>query len=110
MSRSAFVTPGGVRHVIEEAADGSLIDHAYQDTDAILDVNKAMATENDGYSPSREIRRAATVPHSVMLKWLVEDGFWFYDAFSGDEFAKRKLRQKLNDPDWAHLRTAPGRL
>lgn len=110
MSDPSFVTPGGVLHVIEETSDGLLLDRAIQDTDAILDLNKAMATENDGYSPSRELRRAASVPHSVMLKWLNEDGFWFYDAFSGDDFAKRKLRQKLNDPQYAHLRTAPGRL
>jgi hypothetical protein len=76
-----------------------------QGTDGILDQNKAMLTHNDGYTPDREMKRVASVPYIVALKWLNEEGWWMFDPEHAD-----KLAAKLNDPDWAHLRTAEGRL
>lgn len=74
-------------------------------TDAVLDWNKAAKTHNDGYSQSRELRRVARIPAIVAHKWLVEEGWDCHKP----EYADRLLK-KLNDPDWAHLRTADGRL
>lgn len=79
-----------------------------QDVDPILDRNKAMATHNDGYTPSRDVKRVATIPYIVGLKWLNEEGWWFMDTHDPD--VARKLAQKLNDPDWRHLRTADGQV
>lgn len=76
-----------------------------QETDAITDRNRAMATHNDGYSPSRELRRVASIPYIVGLKWLNEEGWWFMDPEHAD-----KLAQKLNSSEWMYLRTAEGRL
>jgi hypothetical protein len=76
-----------------------------QGTDDILDRNKAMATHNDGYSPSRELRRVASVPYIVALKWLNEEGWWMFDPECSD-----KLAAKLNSSEWMHLRTAEGRV
>ena len=74
-----------------------------QDLTAAIDRNKAMATHNDGYSKSRELRRIASIPATLMVKWLNEEGWWWYDP---DCEAKRN--QKLRDPDYAYLRTSPG--
>lgn len=76
-----------------------------QNTDAILDRNKAEANQNDGYTQDRSLRRVARIPYIVGLKWLNEEGWWFEDP----EHAA-KLASKLNSSEWAHLRTAEGRL
>ncbi len=76
-----------------------------QDVAPLLDRNRAMATHNDGYSESREMRRVASVPAIVRQKWLIEEGWDMMDPAHAD-----KLARKLNDPDWSYLRTAPGRV
>jgi hypothetical protein len=82
---------------------------ATQDVAPMLELNKQMATHNDGYSASRELRRVASIPYMVGLKWLNEEGWWFMDAAKDDLVAK-KLAAKLNSSEYAYLRTAPGRV
>lgn len=105
MDRPFYVSAGGVRHHWRDEPDGGVTITASQDVDAILDLNKAMATENDGYSASREMRRAASIPLILVAKWLHEEGWNAFDPACGD-----RLKKKLNDPDYLWLRTAPGRL
>jgi hypothetical protein len=99
-----FTSSAGIDHHLIQDENGTRFASS-QNTDAILDRNKAMATHNDGYTPSRDIRRVASVPYIVALKWLNEEGWWMFDPEHSDRLAK-----KLNDPEWAHLRTAEGRL
>jgi hypothetical protein len=98
-----FTSSLGVKHSMLRDDNGGLRFLAEQDTEAHIDRNKAMATHNDGYTPTREMRRVASIPAIVMLKWLNEEGWWALDPG-----AANKLAQKLNDPTWAYLRTAPG--
>ena len=72
-----------------------------------LEQNKAMMNHNDGYSPSRELRRVASIPAIIILKWKEELGVDFY---SSDPEQKRKVRQLLNSSEYLFLRTAPGRI
>lgn len=72
-----------------------------------LEQNKAMMNHNDGYSPSRELRRVASIPAIIILKWKEELGVDFY---STDPEQKRKVRQLLNSNEYLFLRTAPGRI
>lgn len=72
-----------------------------------LEQNKAMMNHNDGYSPSRELRRVASIPAIIILKWKEELGVDFY---SSDPEQKRKVRQLLNSNEYLFLRTAPGRV
>lgn len=97
-----ITTEAGISHEVHFEED-RLVFAATQDCDAILDLNKAMATENDGYTPSREMRRVASIPLVLVYKWRQEEG---WDAFN-PRHADR-LARKLNDPDYAWLRTAPG--
>lgn|GEM_PF-937839 len=97
---------GDVVHFAEDDGAGGLLIHSVQDVAPILERNKAMANHNDGYSPSRELRRVAFIPNIVRLKWLNEEG---WDAWRPDLYGER-LAAKLNDPDWRFLRTAPGRV
>lgn len=98
------VSEGGVKRYWRSNGDGTHDVVAFQDLDPILDECKAMATHNDGYSESRNLRRVAFIPDIIALKWLNEEGFWYLDPNAAD-----KVRQKLNCSDYAHLRTAPGR-
>ena len=100
-----LTTEQGIRHEWEDHEDGTYTVHSSQDVEPILDLNKAMANHNDGYSPSRELRRVATIPNILINKWLVEEGWNALDPANGD-----KLASKLNSSDYLYLRTAPGRL
>lgn len=95
----------GIQHDWVDNEDGSYTVEAVFDCEPVLDLNKAMATANDGYSPTRELRRAAHIPFIVWFKWLNEEG---WDAF--DPRNQKLLFRKLNSSDWAYLRTAPGHL
>lgn len=92
-------------HHYDEATDRTIIE-SVQDVAPLLERNKALATaDDDGWSPSRELRRAAGIPAIVILKWLHEDGINLFDRNHWPA-----VKRKLNDPDWRWLRTAPGRL
>lgn len=105
MERPFHVSACGVRHYWRDEADGGVTITSSQDTDAILDANKAMATHNDGYSLSRDLRRVASIPMVLVAKWLQEEGWNAFDPAHAD-----RLRRKLNDPDYLWLRTGEGRL
>lgn len=103
-----FRSSAGVDHwMIEE--NGRTRFAASQDVAPILERNKAMATHNDGYSQSRDLRRVASIPYGVMLKWLNEEGWWAMDADKDPDVAK-KLVAKLNTNEYEYLRTAEGRV
>lgn len=107
MSRQHLLTSAaGIRHEWENVGNGEYLIHSTQDTTPILDRNKAMATHNDGYTPTRDMRRVATIPTILRNKWLAEEG---WDAFRPDLYGD-KLMRRLNDPDYAYLRTADGHL
>jgi hypothetical protein len=90
---------------VEDASTGDLIVHREADVEPLLELNKALATSGDGYTPSRELRRAASIPLAIIEKWRNEHGI---DVFNPDHMpAVRKL---LNSSEYAFLRTAPGRL
>jgi hypothetical protein len=88
-----------------EDSDGSLIVHRKADVEPLLEHNKVLQTLNDGYSPSRELRRAASIPMAIIEKWKNEMGV---DVFNPDHLPK--VRQLLNSSEYLWLRTAPGRL
>jgi hypothetical protein len=99
-----FTSTAGVDWSMIREGDGSLRFKASQDHEAVLDRNKAMATTNDGYNKDRTMRRVATIPAIVWLKWKNEG----WDAYAPEN--ADKLARKLNDAEWAYLRTAPGQL
>jgi hypothetical protein len=105
MLRHLYTSSAGIKHFIDDDEHGRFRIVSLGDAEAILERNKAMATHNDGYSPSRELRRVASIPLIVMLKWLNEEGWWALDPAN-----EGKLKTKLNSIEYLHLRTAPGRV
>jgi len=95
----------GVDWNLTDHNDGNWCISAVQDVYQILELNKAMFTENSGWNWDKSMRRCASIPHGLRLKWLVEEG---WDAWNPEH--EDALKKKLNDPDYRHLRTAPGRV
>ena len=86
-----------------------LVKEFVQDVEPVLESNAGMrrdaAEGNNGYSPSGDLRRVASIPTSLLDKWRVEEGI-DYTTKEG----WKKVLSKLDDPDYAFLRTAPGRV
>ena len=97
---------GDVAHYTEPDGEGGLLVHSVQDVSAIIERNKALRNTNDGYSPTRDMVRIGFIPNIFREKWLNEEG---WDAWRPDLYGD-KLVQKLNDPDYAFLRTGGGRV
>lgn len=99
-----YRSAAGVDHFIETDAEGTRF-RSSQEVDPFLDLNKAMASHNDGYSPSRELRRVASIPMGLIYHWKVTEG---WDAFDPEH--AHKLAEKLNSIEFRYLRTADGRV
>jgi hypothetical protein len=75
------------------------------DVGPIIERNKALYTEGDGFGATREWKRVASFPPIVRE---IYRRLWGADPFArGNE---ELLRRLLNDPDLRHFRTAPGRV
>jgi hypothetical protein len=107
VARKEFLlrSSSGIDHFLRHEGDGSIHLESHQDAEPFLDVNKAQYTHNDGYTPDRTMRRAASIPSILVYKWLVEEGWNAADPDNWD-----KLKEKLNSSEYLYLRTAPGRL
>jgi len=90
---------------VEDPMTGDLVVHREADVEPILEANKALYTSGDGYTPSRELRRAASVPMAIIEKWRNELGV---DVF--DQNDRAKVLQLLDSNEYRFLRTAPGTL
>lgn len=84
----------GVRHILTT-----------QDVEPILEANKRERYNAKGKvcEKGRLGFKVASIPISIQYKWLVEEG---WDCLSPDPGCQAKLKQKLNDPEWCHLRCA----
>lgn len=90
---------------VTDPMSGDLTVHRGADVEPILEHNKALYTSGDGYSPSREWRRAASIPMAIVEKWRVEKGV---DVFNPDHMPA--VCRLLNSNEYLYLRTAPGHL
>ena len=79
-----------------------------QDVTPIIERNKAMANHNDGWSKSKEWKRAGSVPYTTLYKWIAEERLDPADPEFAQKMHKMVLR-KLNDSDYRHLKSIPGR-
>lgn len=73
-----------------------------QDVEPILERNKALQNESDGFNHARDGRRVASIPMIVHLQWLKE-GFDCTDPNNESE-----LRRRLSSSEYMWLRTSPG--
>lgn len=106
MRRSLGVSQGV--HTIfhhDEFDDLSYIQQV-QDVEPLLDENKGLQNMIDGYSPSRELRRIASIPVTVLDMWGKADGV-FWHSMAKREFTAW-VYPKLRDPENSAFRTCTG--
>lgn len=103
--RDLFTSSAGTRYSWEDLPDGGYMIRGQADHTDVLDHNQRLFTENDGYSPSRELRRVASIPLHLIEQWKQEEGWDALNPAHAD-----MLVRKLNDLDYLKLRTAPGRV
>jgi hypothetical protein len=75
-----------------------------QDVEPIIENNKRLYNDGDGYSPSREWKRAASVPNIIIEQWMKKG----INAYKYEDTPK--ILAMLDSPEYRFLRTAPGRL
>ncbi len=99
---------GGVVSTIE-VSEGVTSISRMQDAQPIFDNNAYLQTMNDGYSPSRELRRVANVPRLILEIWLKEDGISALDFLRNPKHYRAWLREKVYDRDNFKVLAAPHR-
>lgn len=99
-------SPSGIlTRLLYDETEERVVVHRRQDVEPILERNKALYNDDaKGWSPTREWRYVAHIPNIVVEQWMKE-GINVYDP--NDE---KKVIERLNDPAWRYLRTAPGRI
>lgn len=71
---------GGVTSTFHyDNVDETVTIHSTQDVEPIIEANKVAQTDGDGYSPSRDLRKVATIPFTVFQDWLKQDGLTWWD-------------------------------
>ncbi len=94
------------RKIIPDITTGGIVVHSTQDTDEVLQWNKALLNAERSSSSlwgGSSWVRVASVPLILLEKWWREEGLNYNDA---DDWAK--IVGKLNNSDYSGLRTAPG--
>ena len=85
-------------------ADNTFSIKRAQDVEPFLDANKRAQADGDGYSPSREFRKIASIPPVVLEIWKKQ---WGVDPTQAQHHDL--LKRLLNDPDNRFLRVSEGR-
>jgi len=82
------------------------------DIKPILEDNKRLYNQNDGYSPDKGLKRIATIPTIILEIWCKE---YHKDQNKGNWFdlprviQQKILREKLNSSDYRYFRTSSGK-
>ncbi|MHB8284007.1 MAG: hypothetical protein ACYDD1_04955 [Caulobacteraceae bacterium] len=100
-----FTTEAGVSHSLVDNNDGTLTINSVQEVDDILDHNQRLYNHNDGYTVTRDMKRVASIPMSLLFLWKTVEGWDPFHPANQD-----RLTKKLNDGDYLKLRTLSGRV
>lgn len=99
--------PGKRTEFHKDDSDGVFTIRTLQDVNPILEHNKALQALNDGFSPSRELKRVASIPTTIVRKWCKDAGISFRKFMRRPQEFQGWLERKLKDPENRFLLTAP---
>lgn len=85
-------------------ADRITISHS-QDVSGILEQNKRARALAES-AKSTEMQRVASIPAVVVMEWMKEG----INVMAPNHEDKKRIKKKLNSPEYAYLRTGGGRL
>ena len=87
----------------EDSMGENVTIETFQDIEPVLKANAAEYNSgNDGYTPSRDMRKVAEIP-LIEVQRLMQQGINIFDRNDWP-----KIAAKLDDPEWLKFRTAPG--
>jgi hypothetical protein len=95
LSRDLFSGVSEIAHIDESS--GRVVVESVQDVQAVIDRNKSLASESDGYTADRTMRHEASIPPNIYVLWLTEG------MPHGGREQLEFIDKKLADPNWAHL-------
>lgn len=99
-----FVNDPGIKRQWIDNEDGTYTVSEQQDLQPLLDRNRAIQNNHDGYTPSRDMQFIGTISETVHAQFLA-NGINLYKP----EF-EPELRKYLNDPDYRGFRTGLGHI
>jgi hypothetical protein len=97
------------RFYVENDGDGSKLVHHYQQhTQPHLDLNAKQKAEAPTWRPyaKGDFFHVARIPNIVAVQWMMEG----INIFHKDDVTMKAVKAKLNSPEYAYLRTYPGRI
>ena len=103
------------KHITETFLDNDkdgIIQKRSLDIEPIIENNKKLFNQNDGYSPDKGLKRIASIPVVILEIWCKEyhkdqnKGNWFELP---QEIQKKILREKLNSSDFKYFKTSEGK-
>jgi len=101
----SFPTGEMIANVQHDQGDDKIhISHS-QDVSAILDANKLAREQAEGQRMG-DMVRVATIPDVVAVQWIQEG----INVMAPNKDDLKRMKQKLNSPEYAYLRTGGGRL
>ena len=93
-----------------QESDGKLTVHNQQNLNPLMERNKKLYTLNDGYTPSKDMKRIASVPPIMLQIWTKEyNGTRNWWALPKDT-QKKIMRTKLNSNEFRYFKTSEGSL
>lgn len=92
--------------VVHDVAEDKIHIAHEQDVTDILANNRRLAAAKDKHAKWNDWERVASIPSIVIIEWMKEG----INVMAPTQEDKRKIRMKLNSPDYAYLRTRGGRL
>ena len=103
------------KHITETFLDNGndgIVQKRSLEIGSIIESNKKLYNQNDGYSPDKGLKRIASIPVVILEIWCKEyhkdqnKGNWFALP---QEIQKKILREKLNSSDFRYFRTSEGK-
>ena len=100
----------GVKTRYIKESDGKLTINSQHDLNSLMDRNKKLYTHNDGYTPSKDFKRVASIPPIILQLWTKEyngsNNWWALPK----EIQKKIMRTKLNSSEFKYFKTSEGSL
>lgn len=93
-------------HVKHDEMDDKLHIAHSQDVSPIIRSNRRAYNETDKGDKWGEWNRVASIPAVVVMEWMKEG----INVMSPTYEDQKKIKKKLNSPEYAYLRTRKGRL
>ena len=77
----------------------------HQDVSDVIQNNKQLESNYSKYGKSRDMKLVASIPMNVIAVWKQQHGVDFFNPAHKDG-----IKKLLNSPEYAFLRTSPGKI